>query len=242
MEQIIAVQNSAQVERSADEKKEISQLKVNLYEELKNEKTHGEALETCRVKLGMLLNDVQDKKVWGDWGFKSYGDFLESIAPMVHKGRTSLYNYADVSRQLLPYISPEELPEVGITKARALASAVKKNSGKRPSDTLLNAAKSPAISVGEMISLIQDNYGARDEGEKGTWMELSGVFFNDEEKDEFYRAVETACKTDPPLKFIIKDWNEAAAPSRKEILWRWVASYLAENEANANASDEVFGA
>lgn len=240
MTEIINVQNAAQVERSADEKKEISQLKVNLYEELKNEKTHGEALETCRIKLGMLLNDVQDKKVWGDWGFKSYGDFLESIAPMVHKGRTSLYNYADVSRQLLPYISPEELPEVGITKARALASAVKKNSGKRPSDTLLNAAKSPAISVEEMHQLIADNYGARDETEKGIWLELGGFFLTDEEKTEFNDVVSAVIHTDPVLPYNAP-WKDLTVGQKKEVFWRLGAEYISAHPEVVAQDDEVFG-
>lgn len=229
MHEAVVVENAAQVERSADEQKEITQLKKNLYEELSNEKTHGDALETCRVKIGIFLNDVQDKKIWKDWGFESYGSFLDSIAPMVHKGRTSLYNYASMAKELLPYISPEELPEVGITKGRALASAVKK-AGKRPSDTLLNAAKSPAISVQEMTQLIQDNFGARDEFEKGTWFSLAGVFFSPEEKEEFLRTVKLASKIDPVLAYTITDWQDASAPQRKEILWRLCAEFLSTHE------------
>lgn len=239
MEQVIIVESAAQVERSADEQKEITQLKKNLYEELNNEKVHGDALETCRVRIGIFLNDVQDKKIWEDWGFKSYGSFLDSIAPMVHKGRTSLYNYASTAKELLPYISPEELPEVGITKGRALASAVKK-AGKRPSDTLLNAAKSPAISVDEMHQLIADNYGARDETEKGVWYNLGGVFFSPEEKQEFEDTVRAACHTDPPLSYSV-DWPDASAPQKKEILWRLSAEYLSAHPEASHQEDEVFG-
>jgi len=240
MNDIINVQNAVQVERTAEEKKEIAALKTHLYEELKNEKTHGEALETCRTKIGIFLNDVQDKKVWKDWGYKSYGDFLESIAPMVEKGRTSLYNYAGVAKQLLPYIPPEELPEVGITKARALATAVKKNNGKRPSDTLLNAAKSPAISVEEMHQLIQDNFGAREEADNGPWRNLHGAYMTDDEWTEFMDCVKRTCTVDPSFSYIVTDWADATPNQRKEIIWRWIATFLSEYGPN-DAADEVFG-
>ena len=238
MNDIINVQNAVQVERTAEEKKEIAELKVKLYEELSNEKKYGDFLESTQIKIGIFLDTVKNKKVWQDWGYKSWDSFLQSIAPMVHKGRTSLYNYADVAKQLLPYIPPEELPEVGITKARALSSAVKKAGGKRPSDTLLNAAKSPAISLEDMHALIEDNFGARDETEKGIWYSLGGVFFSPEEKTEFENTIRVACHTDPALPYNV-DWPDASAPQKKELLWRLCAEYLSAHGTEDN--DEVFG-
>ena len=241
MAEVLNVQKAVEIERSADEKKAIAQLKKQLFEELKKEREHDDIVESSRLKIGTLLEDARTKKAWQDWGHSSWNDFLESIAPQLRKGRTSLYNYAATARDLLPYIPPDELPEVGITKARVLAAAVKKSGGKRPSDTLLNAAKSPAISVEDMHQLIADNFGARDETEKGTWFSLGGVFFSEEERDEFKRAVDVACRVDPPLKTVI-DWNDANAPDRKEVLQRFVREFLGTYEAEVSGpKDEVFG-
>lgn len=215
-----------------EQKQEAAQIKKELSTVLDEIHSQEQKLETNFVKVGAMLEAVREKKFWllPEWGtFKSYNAFLESIAPKVGKGRTRLYACAGIAKQLLPYIPPEELTDIGISKASALASAVKR-SGKKPSDDLLTAAKNPNTTLQQVQELIADDYGARDEGEKGVWFSLVGVFFSPEEKEEFERAVGAACQADPPLQYHVK-WEDATAGQRKEILWRWIATFLAEHGA-----------
>jgi len=215
---------------TTEQKKEAATVKLELDRVLDSIKINEQQLDADFVKVGTLLEEARENKFWLLWGnHKSFNSFLESIAPMVGKGRTRLYACAGIAKQLLPYIPPEDLTNIGISKASALASAVKK-SGKKPSDELLTAAKDPNTTLQQVQELIADNYGARDEGEKGIWMSLAGVFFSNGEREEFYRAVSVACRVDPPLQIVVTDWNETAAPTRKEILTRWIREFLATYE------------
>jgi hypothetical protein len=53
---------------------------------------------------------------------------------------------------------------------------------------------------------------------------------NAEEKAEFERAIRTACMDDPALPMLDKWSDNSASHIRKEILWRWTSSYLADKE------------
>lgn len=194
-------------------------------------------LESNFVTIGVLLDAVRSNKFWLLWEFRSYGDFQKSIESRIKKGRSQLYACSSIAKQLLPYIAPKELEDIGISKASALASAVKK-SGKPPADELLNAIKDKKTTLEQTHELIADNYGARDEFEMGIWYSLAGVYFSPEEKEEFERAVSVACKSDPPLPYLVS-WNDATAPQRKEILWRLVATFLADQEAEVNAQSSI---
>ena len=64
---------------------------------------------------------------------------------------------------------------------------------------------------------------------------LSGVFFNDDELEEFNRAIRVACLTDPLISPPLDKWNDnKAAHIRKDILTRWVREYLATYEKPVN--------
>ena len=221
---------------SAADKLAAAQLKSELDAVLNEIETQEHKLDSNFVKVGALLEKVREEKTWLFWGHRSYGTFVESIAGKVGKGRTRLYNCSRVARELLPYIQPEELTEIGIGKSSALASAVKQSGGKKPTDELIKAAKNPNTTIQKMQEMIADVYGAREELEKGTWFNLAGIFFAPDEKAEFLRCVELACKVDPPFSYVVKDWQEATAPQRKEIIWRLVAEFLSTHE-----TDEVFG-
>lgn len=180
-------------------------------------------LEMDFVKLGSLLSRTSDLKLWIQWDFKSYNSFLESIEPRVNKGRTQLYACCKIAAQLLPVMSEEDLITTGISKASALASAVKK-SGKVPSDALLASAKDPAVTTQKLEEMIGGELGSRDDIEVGTWYSLVGVFFSESEREEFERIVKRACHVDPPLKHEI-NWRDASAVDRKEVLQRLTAEF-----------------
>ena len=218
---------------TVEQKEDAERTKSELNTLLGEIEIHEKKLETGFTKLGELINTIQENKFWLLYGdFRSFDGWLKSIESRVKKGRTSLYMALKVAKQLLPYIPPEDLETIGITKASALANAVKK-SGKAPDDLLIDAAKDAKVTTDQMQELIADSYGAREEFEKGVWLSLSGVYFNDEERSEFYRAVKVACATDPPLPYMIENWSDATASQRKEILFRWCAEYLSQYEALA---------
>lgn len=240
MEQIIMVEKAEET-ASYVEKQAAAQFKKELDAVLDGISLKEHGLDTDYVKVGTMLEKVREDKLWSFWGHRSYGTFIESVAGKVGKGRTRLYQCSKVARELLPYIPPEELADVGISKASVLASAVKNSGGKRPNDALINAAKSPKITVQQMSEMIADVYGARDEGEKGIWYGLNGVFFDDSEKEEFERAVAVACQTDPKLPQVI-DWHDAPAPLRKQVLQKFIMEYLGTYEGEVSGPrDEVFG-
>lgn len=215
-----------------EQKTEAAQLRENLDQVLTEIQASQKKIDTDFVKLGTMLAEVQTKKYWLEYGFKSYSKFIESVESRVDKGRSRLYACCAIAQQLLPVMSEEELSQVGISKASALASQVKK-SGKTPTDDLLAKAKDSKVTVEQFKEELGNHFGGRDEFEKGVYFDLGGVFFSPEERSEFERGVETACKSDPPLEYLVK-WHDASAPQKKEILWRWVATFLADQEALVN--------
>lgn len=190
-----------------------------------------DGLEKNFAQLGSDLLKVQQSKFWILYGtYKSYNDWQKSIESRVRKGRSQLYAVKTIAEALLPYTGEDDLVEMGVSKASALASAIKKSGGKRPTDKLLNEAKDQKVTVEKLGELIADSYGARDESEVGTWFALGGIFFSADEKAEFLRAVRVACKIDPVLPYIIDKWEDATAPQKKEVLWRMSSTFLAEYE------------
>ena len=188
-------------------------------------------LETNFVVLGTLIEEIREKKLWLMWDHRSFNSFLETIAPRIGKGRSRLYACAGIAKQLLPYIAPDDLEDIGITKASAIAAAVKNAGGKKPSDKLITEAQKPETTLEQLNDLLVEDYGIKDQGEVGTWYSLAGIFLSPEEKEEFLRAVRVACKVDPVLDHIIDDWQDASAPQRKEVLFRWLREFLAEYES-----------
>lgn len=221
-----------------EEKEAAAQTNKELNSLLDDIQSREKELDSDFVKLGTLVNEVQGKKYWLLYGdYRSFNAWLKSIEPKVNKGRSRIYASLGIAKQLLPYIAPKELENMGISKASALATAVKK-SGKPPADELLNAIKDKKTTLEQTHELIADNYGARDEFEMGIWYNLHGVYMSLEEKEEFERCVAVACKSDPPLPYLIS-WQDATAPQRKEILWRLVATFLADQEAEVNAQSSI---
>jgi hypothetical protein len=232
-EELATVEQFLEDPFTPEQKSEAAQLKENLDIVLNEIQSSQKKLDSDFVKLGTMLAEVQTKKYWLEYGFKSYNKFIESVEGKVDKGRSRLYACAAIATQLLPVMSEEELSQVGISKASALASQVKKT-GKAPSDDLLSKAKDSKVSVEQFKEELGNHFGGRDEFEKGVYFDLGGVFFSPEERAEFERGVETACKADPPLEYLV-NWHDAAAPQKKEILWRWVATFLADQEAEVHA-------
>ena len=206
-----------------EEKEAAAQTRSELDKVLGSIEGQQKQLETDFVKLGALLTKIQENALWLLWEFKSYNKFLKSIEPKVMKGRTHLYACSKIAAQLLPHMSEEELLSTGITKASALAAAVKQ-SGKRPSDELIAKAKDPAITAEKFDQFIGGELGTRDDYEEGTWYALQGVFFTESEREEFDRIIKLACHVDPPLKQEV-NWREATAGDRKTLLQKLMMEF-----------------
>lgn len=225
-EEMVQVQNWTDEQKS--EAKAIQDRMTTTLDEIQ---VAQDSLEKNFVQLGSDLVSVQKNKFWILYGdFRSYNAWQQSIEPRVKKGRSQLYALKTIAETLLPYAGEEDLIEMGVSKASALAQAVKNSGGKAPADALLKDAKNPKNTVEDLSAKIAEAYGVRQLEDKGVYFNLHGVFFEESEKAEFLRAVEVACKTDPPLPYVITKWEDASAPQKKEVLWRWYASYLAEKE------------
>jgi hypothetical protein len=181
------------------------------------------------VRLGVMLDDVRSGKLWQSWGYDGYDSFIKSLAEKCQKtGRTKLYNCARIAEQLLEVADAADVIDIGITKAGKLASAIKNAGGKKPSDALLQQAKKSPVK--DFDAHIAAEYEFTSESEKGDWFNLSGICLTKEEREEFMRAVRVACQDDPPIQILDRWDDNQAAHLRREVLWRWYTSYLAEKE------------
>lgn len=187
------------------------------------------------VRLGVMLQDVRTNKLWEPLGHAGYNAFIKSLSEKFpNAGRSKLYATAQIAEQLLDVAAPQDVIDMGMSKASKLASAIKKADGKKPTDALLQKAKDPKVTVQEFDKQVAGEYEFKNEFESGTWLDLAGIFLNEEERDEFYRAVRVACLIDPPIPVLDK-WNDnKASHIRKDIITRWLREFLATYEAEVN--------
>jgi hypothetical protein len=211
-------------------------IKVELFKVLTNIESAEAASDKGFIELGIMLDKIKADKLWEKWAYSGYNDFVKKIAEKYPRtGRTKLYSCARIAEQLLPLADEADVVDMGISKASKLAAAVKKSDGKKPTDSLLAKARDPKVTVEQFDQQVAEEYEFKNDFEEGTWVDLSGVFMSEPEKEEFQRAIKTACLDDPPLPQILDRWNDnKAAHLRKEILQRWIMSYLAEKEKIVN--------
>jgi hypothetical protein len=219
------------IENWTPEQKEDAQKTKDCVEKLVIDiKNQQESLETNFARLGNELLRVRSNKYWIMWNFNRFNDYLENVASSVYKGRTQLYATISIAERLLPISSEQDVVDMGISKASALANAIKKADGKKPSEALLASAKDSKITIPQFAAQIAEEYEFKSDFDKGLWFDLSGVFLSADEREEFYRAVRAACLTDPPISPILENWSDnKAAHLRKDILQRWIMSFLSEH-------------
>jgi hypothetical protein len=182
-------------------------------------------LRTSLAQLGTVLLKVRTKKYWHAWGFPSFGAYIDSIKNQVGKGRTQLYQTIGVADKLLPFVTPDELANIGISKAILLKQSVEKT-GKTPSDEILDQAQDPKVDAAELKALLFKNSNGSPENGQETYFDLGGFYTTKEEKEEILRTFDVATKTDPVISNEIPEWAR-----RKEIIQRLCMNYLAEYEA-----------
>lgn len=177
------------------------------------------------ARLGSLLLRTQKEKLWLLWDHKSFGGFLKSIEPRVKKGRSQIYAILGVAEQLLPVVSEENLTLMGIAKAGELRKVLR--AGKPVSEAMIEKALDPKVTAQGLREMaFSEARIFEPEQTKGTYLDLGGIFLDAEERGEFFRAVERARIEDPPMPEI-PNWSDASPVVKKEIIWRWCASFLA---------------
>jgi len=190
---------------------------IGLLDEIK--KQEG-GLATNFAKLGVLLTQVRGKKYWLLWGYKSFGEYIESIREQVDKGRTQLYGCISIAEKLLPVVGEESLSQMGISKALELKKAMQLT-GKKPSAELVIKAKDADVKVAELKASIANEYHIKDSSEKGNWWDFGGFYLTNDEKQEITDAMNVARKTDPVIYQELPEHMQ-----RKEILLRFAREYL----------------
>lgn len=178
------------------------------------------------VQLGKALHHVQRNQYWMVAGYRSWGNYLESVSGRVR--RTQLYHACGIARDLGSLLTEADLVAIGISKAAVLRKVLK--SGRAISPELVDAAKKDKL---ETLESKVAEITHEPDAEPGEWFDLGAIKLTKDELEEFVRAANLAVRTDPPVTdHSLKDWHDEKWPVRKEILWRWTAEYLAEHEAS----------
>jgi len=177
-----------------------------------------ESLARYQIELGIVLTEIQKSRAWLLTGCKTLDEYIKSCEEKFGRGRSALYNYRNIAEYLLPTVPEEDLIAIGVTKAQALASFVKKKR-RPPTDKLLSDAKNPKVGIEEFRATIAE--ATHDKPEKGTWYEFGGAFVTPEEKEEFERGFASAATTDPALPTDVPDWL-----ARKLVLQRLIAEFF----------------
>ncbi len=171
-------------------------------ERLLGEVAEGEArLDVNWIRLGTLLESVQVHEYWRG-KFKSFGAYLKEIVGKYTIKRSQLYNYIATAHTLRPFLSEEQLAQIGIAKARALTDGFK-TFGSLPSlaiETALDSGKTTenvkeALFKGTNVEIA------------GAWFPLTGFMVSADEKATLDLAFETARRTDPAPPKEWKSWQ-----------------------------------
>jgi hypothetical protein len=172
------------------------------------------------ARLGTLMVEVKTNKYWKDWGYESFGKFVDHVKEKVNKGRSQIYNTISVAEKLLPYASESDIEQMGISKANELAKMVKAT-GEAPTEQIIHHAKNPLFEVEEFKAILYEKYKVQKmDDEKGKYRDLGGFFATDAEWDEIQEVFEVVAKVDPPIPAESSEWAR-----RKEIIWRLVAEF-----------------
>lgn len=190
---------------------------------------HVIGLEANFVRLGSAMHEVYRHQYWMVGGHGSFGKYLKSLEPRVKRGRTQLYHCLGVVQDLLPFITEEDLTEIGITKAIVLRKAFANGGGDAATEAALLLQAKTATKE-ELEELVGDK--SEDDDGPGKWMSFGGARYTDEERAEFMRAVNITLRTDPPIDIggTVKKWSEVPPQAKKEVLFRWLAGFVVEAE------------
>ena len=174
------------------------------------------------VQLGSFLMTVKNSRAWHDWGFETFGQYIESLQSRVDRSRMQLFAYKSIAETLLPLVPEDRLEKMGINKALVLKSAVK-STGKSPSAELIDKATSK-ITTEEFEGVVAEEYGFSTVNEPGTYYSLGGFKVTAEEKKELEYAFSVAERVSPPIS---KELSHSAR-MKEIILNRFAREFLSQ--------------
>lgn len=195
-------------------------------------------LATSYARLGRLLCEVSESEKWRDWGYESWGKYIQFVGNRIHRERSQIYASFTAAKNLLPLVSESDLETVGISKAIDLQKFVKQ-SGRNPAHvmikisaeeklalkfdadeiSLLEFAKHPEVSGKRLHAAVLE--ALHEKGEvKGTWFDLGGFYATADEKKEILNAMSVARRVEP----IIPD-TDPEHVQRKAIFLRWAQEF-----------------
>lgn len=168
-----------------EEKDQASALKEEVEFLLSQISGHEKTLSGSYVRLGRLMNRVQNGKHWIPWGFVSFGSYVDSVTDRLGRERSSIYEFCAVSEKLLPQISEGDLETMGISRASLLKKFVV-NTSRQVTPELLSAALDPTVKVAQLKAQVYAEMHQQ-EDPKGKWRDI-GFYCLDEEFEEIKQA------------------------------------------------------
>ena len=138
-------------------------------------------LTKARTQIGILLNEVREKRYWELKGFDSFGSFMVSLEDRFNRGRTQLYAYASLVRDLLPEVGEEKLTAMGLEKAKLLCTA-KKATGSLPSSEIIDMAADEEISTKQFRQVLLDAKKLPDVPQDGKYHSIEYFATADQQK------------------------------------------------------------
>lgn len=130
------------------------------------------------VHLGALVYELRSKRYWYLMGYQSFGSYMVDLEDALKRKKTQIYNAISVAEQLLPHTTVDQIEDMGISNATALARMVR-ITGKAPTEAVIQAGKT--MELPEYRATLEESFSVFDEHPKGRWRELGGFWCEDEE-------------------------------------------------------------
>jgi hypothetical protein len=144
-------------------------------------------LATSFARLGHRLHRVQAEKKWVDWGYASFGKYIDFVRERINRGRSQIYAILSCAERLLPSVSESDLDHMGISRAQELARFVKQ-SGRKVPEGLLLLALDNSRTIEELHSAVLEELHERCDP-KGNWYDFGGFYILPDEKKEIEQAI-----------------------------------------------------
>ena len=180
---------------------------------------HQIRLATNYVQLGAAMLKAQDRKLWIDWEFRSWGSFVVYVCKKIGRERSQLYAVVSTTQLLLSSVSENDLNAIGISKAQELARFVKQ-SGRSVPDSLLELAKNETTTVEQLHAAVLEELHEKGES-KGKWHEFGGFYCTTDEWKEIEQARRAAMAVDPPIPDTDPDHV-----IRREVVLKWAREFV----------------
>lgn len=170
--------------------------------------SHELRLAGSYARLGSKLREVKVKQYWQAYGYDRFSSYLEMIREKIDRRRSQVYAILSVAEALLPYMSEDQLEEIGITKAHELRRLVKEGGNlnayinieiddpqkgmridQREPDVclttvqLMDYAARPDVTAVRLRAAVNSVLHVH-EGPLGTWVDFGGAYLTTEEKKE----------------------------------------------------------